>query len=81
VSTPSAYDKWKLATPYVYDEPRCEGCEGHGSVTDRHPHDPDARDLECEDCGGTGRGPVVEEDEGPEPYDAGPGADFDDGDE
>ena len=33
---------------------RCPDCDGDGSVCDRHPHDPDAVDSECESCCGVG---------------------------
>jgi DnaJ-class molecular chaperone len=32
----------------------CEGCDGHGVVSDRHPNDPSARDIPCNECDGSG---------------------------
>lgn len=33
---------------------KCPDCDGEGSICDRHPHDPDAVDMECESCCGIG---------------------------
>jgi hypothetical protein len=53
----TAWTKEPLTGRVVPKKPHlvpCSCCEGAGSHTDRHPHDPAALDVECDECKGSG---------------------------
>ena len=34
---------------------KCPVCDGYGYIADRHPNDPSARDIKCQECDGEGQ--------------------------